>query len=243
MVNLVIHAGGRHATREEVDSVAVPAATDTWHPVAHSSVIDTMLETLDGYGFAVARQEHALMGDGGERYFGAFDLRTDVVDGVGLVVGVRNSIDKSMAAGFCGGNRVFVCDNLAFTADIVVLRKHTRHILRDMRARFVAGIGQLDQFRQVEARRIERLQATAMSDMQAHDIMIRAAGQGVAPWSGLKAVAAEWKEPRHEEFRPRTAWSLVNAFTEQAKGRQAKNPADAADRTMRLAGVMAEAVA
>jgi len=27
-----------------------------------------------------------------------------------------------------------------------------------------------------------------------------------------------WDEPRHEEFAPRTTWSLFNAFTEVQKG-------------------------
>ena len=30
-------------------------------------------------------------------------------------------------------------------------------------------------------------------------------------------VLREWHTPRHEEFQPRTAWSLFNAFTEARK--------------------------
>jgi hypothetical protein len=30
-------------------------------------------------------------------------------------------------------------------------------------------------------------------------------------------VLEAWEEPRHEEFSPRTAWSLFNAFTEVQK--------------------------
>jgi hypothetical protein len=35
-------------------------------------------------------------------------------------------------------------------------------------------------------------------------------------------VLEAWEEPRHEEFAPRTAWSLFNAFTEVAKGSGAR---------------------
>jgi hypothetical protein len=31
-------------------------------------------------------------------------------------------------------------------------------------------------------------------------------------------VIEAWEEPKHEEFAPRTAWSLFNAFTEVQKG-------------------------
>jgi hypothetical protein len=36
------------------------------------------------------------------------------------------------------------------------------------------------------------------------------------PW--LPKVIEAWEEPKHEEFAPRTAWSLFNAFTEVQKG-------------------------
>jgi hypothetical protein len=35
--------------------------------------------------------------------------------------------------------------------------------------------------------------------------------------SRLPKVIEAWEEPRHEEFAPRTAWSLFNAFTEVQK--------------------------
>ena len=39
----------------------------------------------------------------------------------------------------------------------------------------------------------------------------------VLPASRLPKVIEAWEELRHEEFRPRTAWSLFNAFTEVQK--------------------------
>ena len=38
----------------------------------------------------------------------------------------------------------------------------------------------------------------------------------------------------HHEFQPRTAWSLLNAFTEVAKKRFQSNPTLAAGQTIRL---------
>jgi hypothetical protein len=39
----------------------------------------------------------------------------------------------------------------------------------------------------------------------------------VLPASRLPKVLEAWEEPKHEEFVPRTAWSLFNAFTEVQK--------------------------
>ena len=38
------------------------------------------------------------------------------------------------------------------------------------------------------------------------------------PASRLPKVIEAWEGPRHEQFAPRTAWSLFNAFTEVQKG-------------------------
>jgi hypothetical protein len=51
-------------------------------------------------------------------------LRTPLSDGVNLAVGLRSSIDKSIALQWCCGSRVFVCDNLAFSAETQITRKH-----------------------------------------------------------------------------------------------------------------------
>lgn len=49
--------------------------------------------------------------------------------------------------------------------------------------------------------------------------------------AGAPKVLAAWRRPPHEEFTPRTAWSLVNAFTEVAKGRFERNPTRASTAT------------
>jgi hypothetical protein len=48
----------------------------------------------------------------------------------------------------------------------------------------------------------------------------------------------EWKEPRHELFQPRTAWSLFNAFTVALGTMQQSNPAELARRTIRLSALL-----
>ena len=49
---------------------------------------------------------------------------------------------------------------------------------------------------------------------EAHDLLVRAIRGRVLPASRLPQVLAAWDTPRLPEFAPRTAWSLVNAFTE-----------------------------
>ena len=48
--------------------------------------------------------------------------------------------------------------------------------------------------------------------------MVEAVKATVMPASRLPKVIEAWEEPKHEEFAPRTAWSLFNTFTEVQKG-------------------------
>jgi hypothetical protein len=52
----------------------------------------------------------------------------------------------------------------------------------------------------------------------AHAHHLEAVKGAIAPASRLPKIIEAWEEPQHEDFRPRTAWSLFNAFTEVQKG-------------------------
>ena len=51
----------------------------------------------------------------------------------------------------------------------------------------------------------------------ANHLMVVAIRENVLPASRLPKVIEAWVEPKHEEFKSRTAWSLFNAFTEAQK--------------------------
>jgi len=156
------------------------------------------------------------------------------MDGIALVVGVRNSTDKSMPIGFAAGERVFVCDNLAFSSEVVIARKHTRfgeHRFNEALSKAVLG---LKQYESVAAERINRLRHYDLSEDAANSYLLQAAEHGVVGWRLLPKVIEEYRRPRHEEFQPRTAWSLFNSFTEVLKDRQRFQPARAAAETIRL---------
>jgi len=50
-----------------------------------------------------------------------------------LVVGLRNSHDKSFPAGLVIGASVLVCDNLSFSGEVRLARKHTYPIIATLR--------------------------------------------------------------------------------------------------------------
>jgi Domain of unknown function (DUF932) len=230
---LVLHRGAREVSREELAAVAVPPATATWFPLPHVQVLDTARQPLDAAGFHVSRTRLALARNGA-RFFGTLDLQSPVAAGVTLAVGVRNSIDKSLPISFCAGARVFICDNLAFSSEIVIARKHTRFGQARFTEAICRAVQSLHQYREAEAARVRRWQHTKLSADAADALLLRAYERQVITTPLLPRVIQEWRQPSFEEFRPRTLWSLFNAFTTVLGERRRTNPQLFSALTIRL---------
>ncbi|MFO0938959.1 MAG: DUF932 domain-containing protein [Gemmataceae bacterium] len=238
--NLMLHRGAREVSREELAHIPLPPATRSWAPVGHSRVLDTTLATLKETGFVCDKMRLALSADG-RRFFGTLDLTTELSsDGiVTLAVGVRNSIDKTFPMGFCAGSRVFVCDNLAFRSELMVRRKHSINGAANFSADIATAVMGLNAFKESETARIAAMAESEMSNERAESFILRAAVErGIISLRQIPAIIREWREPRHEVFEPRTAWSLFNAFTSGIADMQKRNPAELARRTMRLSALL-----
>jgi len=237
-LNLMLHCGAHKVGREQVYSSPTPEGTKTWHPIPHRTLIDLVEEKLPNYDMEVVQEQHGLMRDG-SRYFGLFQIKaTDggsLTDDYGLVLGVRNSHDKSIPAGLCLGSGVFVCDNLAFSAEVVIGRRHTRYILDDLPRLIGNALGKLVQARQDQDVRIKAYKERELGDKEAAHLILKAFEHKAINQSRIAKVWEQWKTPNHPEFKERNIWSLFNGFTEAQKG---LNPFELSQRTQRLHGLM-----
>jgi len=235
MSGLILHAGANVATEADVALVPTPDATDTWQPIPHVALLNSVRRAVEFNGFTVKQQTYGLWHDGA-RMFGVWTLSSSLMaPDYELAIGIRNSHDKTFPAGLAVGSRVFVCDNLAFSSEIVVTRKHTRWIMRDLDALVAGASGRIAEARQIQDLRIGAYKGTDLSDTQVHDVLVRSCEARVMAFSYLPKVLAEYRAPRHEDFAPRTAWSLFNAYTEVLKESPAQ---DLSQRTIRLHGLM-----
>src|ERR1700693_3981762 len=112
---LVTHCGAREVSREELNLIEAPPPTQTWYPVRHSTVVESVSDLLQAGGFQIQKATYAVSRQNA-RMFATLDLATSLCPGVSLAVGLRNSTDQSFPLGFYAGSRCFVCDNLSFTA-------------------------------------------------------------------------------------------------------------------------------
>jgi hypothetical protein len=182
-------------------------------------LLDGIQGCLERSGLTIVSEAHGLTRDG-SRYFGLLQVVNGHADvDFGLVVGLRNSHDKSFPARLVVGASVFVCDNLSFSGEVKLARKHTVNVERDLPQLIERAVGRLGDLRRSQEQRFGRYKLHELSDSQAHDLIIRSLDAGVIPVTRLPLVLREWREPRHAEFREgHTAWRLFNAFTEGLKG-------------------------
>lgn len=122
-------------TPEELALVPTPAATDTWRPVPHIEVVNTIREMVAGHGWGFVNPDNPFdlaVTETGTKLFGVTTVAipgyTDAEKNMQLAIGFRHGNDKELAFKVAAGSKVFICSNLIITGDIQITRKHTSGI-------------------------------------------------------------------------------------------------------------------
>ena len=204
---------------DQLKAVKTPEKTATHTPIPHSLLVSKTRTALDRAGFSITEEEHALA-RGGQRYFGGFALTGDDIKGEDrrLVFGLRNSSDKSTAASACMGNSMMVCDNMCFSSDVKLARRHTVNILRDLDGMLAKAISRIVTSWHDMGQRIEAYKVAEISHDRASNLVVDLAEVKALPERDVYKTAKEFRNPRHLEFRGNTLWNLYNSVTENLKG-------------------------
>lgn len=226
-------SGTELVTVEQLATYQPPEPVGRWFPLSHIDVYKRAKDAMDEFGFSI-RREHLSVTKEGKRFFGTLDLVSPLTEGVTLSVGLRNSFDKTFAIGFCAGSRVLVCDNLCFSGELLIARKHTKHGGTRFGVDINHAVAQLEQFKEEESKRINVLRNEHVTDMKAESLIVRAMDQGIISSQDIPKVLTEWRVPGFKEFEDRTLWSLFNAFTSAMKPKNDANPQRYSSLTMKL---------
>jgi hypothetical protein len=196
----------------------------------------------------------------GQRFFGVCDVvGKDFFGGdIQLTIGFCNSGNGSMAARFCIGGKVFVCSNRCFYSytdektgiEGTIIRPHknldSEGIHNGLFNQVNTSFQKLDDFRASQEKFYEGLSCRNLDDDTAYATIVRAAQAGVINKTKMLTLADEWNKQSidtggtkdyewHEDFIPRNAYSLFNAFTQVEKDRFSKNPVQSNIQTMDVA--------
>ena len=233
-MSTLVHANSSLVSREHLKSLAPPAATATWKPIAHYDLvlaIDRQLAVRDirivGEQFAVQRE--------GLRLFGVLELEVPgptPSEHYRFAMGVRTANDRSEALSIVAGAKVFVCDNLALSGDLIAIRrKHTTGF--DLNADVSRAIDRYQSYLQVFHRQLDELMYRPLEDPQAKVMIFEAFTLEVLPIRFFPSLAQTYfhPDPTMTDVAPRTVWGLHNAFTRAVKQMA---PAPAFQATTRL---------
>lgn len=216
-MSLLVHRGGHIVTKDDLALVPVPEATESYLPVAHNHLAET-LSTIGRdilKGFAFHKEQYALARDGSQM-FGVHVFKSAHAE-LGLSIGFRNSYDKSMAIGIAIGAEVFVCDNLALTGDITIMKKHTLNVWQGLEDAAIATLYRSQKNFEKIIGDSETLKGRALDNTGAFQMIGLLFGHGILTPRQLPGVKKEWLNPSYDDFRPRTRWSFYNACTEALK--------------------------
>ncbi len=219
--NLMLHCKAAICTREELADSFTPEPTDTWQPIPHLTLVEEVETALRWQELRVVDTHFGLTHDG-NRFFALLEIRNEEqANEYSTVIGLRNCHDKRFSAGLAVGSCVLVCDNLAFSAEVTVTRKHGIHILRDLSDLVHRAVAQLPDYFTRQDTRITAYKDKEIDNPWANDCVIDMLDNKAINATHIPRVLKEWRDPRHEDFSPRTAWSLFNCTTEILKGNSA----------------------
>lgn len=217
MNEILMHRGGELVTREQLDLIKMPEATESYVPVSHYHLADKFLTisqdilrdyVLIGENYGIARQ--------GNQLFAVLKFKNEKSE-LGLSLAFRNSYDRSMAIGMAIGASVFVCDNLALSGEIVVMRKHTKNVWAELEETAIATIYKSQKNYEQIVADAEAFKALPMENLEAFQLMGVLFGHNIISPRQLTVLKDEWLKPSHEEFQPRNMWSFYNGATESLK--------------------------
>lgn len=198
-------------------------------PIDHHELVDIAKRQLTDNGFTIEQEEHGLSEEG-MNCFSGFSIRKSDFDNTDreLVFGLRNSHIQRFASSVAVGSSMLVCENLCFSSDITLSRKHTNHIMRELPTIMNKAIQSIQQTWDNEGKRIETYKNTEVNEVEVINKLLKAnlikptkigdfldlVQNGGVDVNGTKGAFHEYRG---------TLWNIFNAVTESYKHLTANN--------------------
>jgi hypothetical protein len=209
---LIAHNGAQLVTRDDLKAYPAPEPTDTWKPVSHLQLVETLAGVMADRGLHITREQLAVQGS---KLFGTFDTEWQKMEDFGAAVGSRHATEKSMAIQIAVGARVFVCDNMSFGGEMITVRKHTSKLdlgeeMDRAMYKYMQGFRKLRDDIQIQ-------KDSPLDDRKAKTLIYDIFAQKIVPVRLFPLVTAHYAHIRQDNQVPVTGWWLHNTFTAHIK--------------------------
>jgi hypothetical protein len=213
---LIAHIDTEKIDLERLALIPAPQSTATHQIIPHHEVVNALVTTLGFRHIGVHKMEFAV-DKTGNKMFGLIEMEHGFT-GARFALGIRNSHDKTMRLAMTVGYRVFICDNMAFNGDFTpVLAKHSKNF--NLTRALSIGVDDMQRNFEPMVQAVDRWRGSQLSDVSAKLLIYQAFIEAEIdiPRHLARSVHDLYFNPQHEEFQPRTMWSLSNSFTSAFK--------------------------
>jgi len=219
---LLTQCGSQRCSLEQLLTIPEPKKTRTYTPLNHYdfavNILTIASDLLKGYRFD--GDSYALSSDG-QNMFGVITYRKinpRPDEELKLAIGLRNSHKKSFSASVIIGSSVLVCDNLCFSGDIKVMRRHQGEDMHeDLHDQIVTAIYKSQHnFHQI-SQDVQAMKERSMNQKEKYAFIGLLTGEGILSATQSSAAFKELWKPSHEEFEEDSLWAGYNCATEALK--------------------------
>ena len=230
-LGLMLHCGAKEIEREAIKDLPTPEAIETprknggmtvWQPIEHEFLVRYTEQSLLNQGFSVVNRQFGVTPNGA-RFFGLMEIEGNNIDGNGnakgykRLLGLRNSLDKSFAAGLAAGAKVMVCDNLSFSGDVSAQHRHTKNTLTKLPGLITEAVSKISEAFKFQDQRIDAYKAHELDCSTLHEKVVNLAREGCLAPNHIVSVCDEYLKPTHEHETDSKVWNLFNAVTQTLK--------------------------
>ena len=224
MVNLMLHTGTRSLSRHDLAQLPVPAPLGARHVVRpFIEDVEIVTDLMRSNGLTIKQEAFGITGtnEKPKRFFGLIEVNGGNGE-YALMIGLRGSYDQSLPRGLAVGSRVFVCDNLAFSAEITLQTRQTTFIGKRIPEMLARAVDKIPKMAALQASRFEAYRNISISRDMGDLALVALYRKHVLNSQTLAHALQDWGTPQHEEHLVdgRTVWTLHNAVTEALKSRE-----------------------
>lgn len=218
MAQRIYNNAGYQAAR----TALVPAATDSYSPIPHSYFLDDLARQINETQGLQVRDRRIYTNLAGTKLVGFFPIQhygieSDPRFGLEMMIGFKNSYDKSMAAALAAGANVIVCGNGVVAGDMLSFkRKHTGAIAEELREKATQAIQSMVEGFSILLSQVDIMQNYVLTQRDKSEILgVLYFEENIVKPNQLSIIKKEMYESLY--FRGDTLWDLYNNVTESLK--------------------------
>ncbi len=209
-------------SRKDLDLIPVVRTKEVspiWQGVRHADLANEIVRSVNEHGLTIV-DERWLVSNSKSAMWGnvevsSQDVRLNCGQQMTYTLGCRHGNNGEFSVSFAIGAKVSVCSNGMFVGDFVLRRRHTKSL--DLAGMVDSAVEYwIPQTVQIE-QAVSQMREISITTPEVSEFLFNAYEDGIIPLKFLPKVKLEWDYQKHEEFQPRTLWSLYNDFTEVAK--------------------------